>query len=212
MPWTLDELYLTTQKGQKVSLGTLASMESTTPPKEIHHHNQMRSATLTTSLHGNLTLESAMQELLKIVNKVIPGEYKKEWIGSAREFQESASTMLLLLFLAVIFIYAILAIQFDNFIDPLIIMFTVPLGCFGALLTAYLFHQSLNIYTQIGLITLIGLITKHGILIVEFANQKRKQGLSLQHAVMEAAVLRLRPILMTTAAMILGAIPLIMAG
>ena len=113
--------------------------------------------------------------------------------------------------LSLAFIYAILSTQFENFIDPFIILFTVPLACFGALLFIYLFGQSLNIYTQVGLITLIGLISKHGILIVEFANQLRQQGVALGEAIQTAAVLRLRPILMTTGAMVFGAIPLILS-
>jgi multidrug efflux pump len=113
--------------------------------------------------------------------------------------------------LSIAFIYAILSIQFENFIDPFIILFTVPLASFGALLCTYIFGQSLNIYTQVGLITLIGLISKHGILIVEFANQLRQKGTGLANAIQTAAVLRLRPVLMTTGAMVCGAIPLVLS-
>ena len=119
--------------------------------------------------------------------------------------------MALLFFLAVVFIFAILAVQFENFVDPLIILLTVPLACAGALFFVWASGQSMNIYTQVGLITLIGLISKHGILIVEFANQLRSNGMSLIDAIIKSASLRLRPILMTTAAMIFGAIPLILS-
>ena len=119
--------------------------------------------------------------------------------------------MLFLFFLSLVFIYAILSIQFENFIDPLLILFTVPLACVGALLFAYLLGQSMNIYTEVGLITLMGLISKHGILIVEFANQLHNDGLSRVAAIQKAAVLRLRPILMTTGAMVFGALPLLLS-
>ena len=120
-------------------------------------------------------------------------------------------TMILLFSLALVFIYAILSMQFENFMDPLIILLTVPLAISGALFTVWLFNQSLNIYTQVGLITLIGLITKHGILIVEFTNQLQKSGVPLSNAIETASKLRLRPILMTTGAMIFGAIPLVLS-
>ncbi len=203
MPWTLNELYLNTPKDKKISVGAIAEMKPSTLPKEIHHHNQMRSVNLTTALKKDQKIEPSMKNLLHSVNKVIPGDFKKEWIGAAKSYNETTSIMMWLLILSLVFIYAILSIQFENFSDPFIIMLTIPLACFGALLIAYLFNQSLNLYTQIGLITLSGLITKHGILIVEFANQKLKQGETLLQAIQEAAGLRLRPILMTTGAMIL---------
>jgi multidrug efflux pump len=209
-PWTLNELYLTNAKGKKISLGSVVKMQSSALPKELYHHNQMRSTLLTIDLDPSQTLASSMPKLWKVAQKDLPDTFKKEWVGSAKAYIQSSLTMLLLFGMALVFIYAILAIQFESFMDPFIIMLTVPLACCGALFVLWVTGQSLNIYTQIGLITLIGLITKHGILIVEFANQLRLKGLDLQTAIQQAAVLRLRPILMTTAAMIFGAIPLIL--
>ena len=142
----------------------------------------------------------------------LPLSYQKSWTGIAKTYSETAATMPILFALSMLFIYAILAVQFDNFIDPLIILFTVPLACSGALLVMYLTGGTLNIYSQVGLITLIGLITKHGILIVEFANQLHAQGNSLIVSIEQSAALRLRPILMTTGAMIAGSVPLILSS
>lgn len=210
-PWALNELYITNPSGHRISLGSFATLKATTQPKELSHYNQMRSANLIAELHSGVKIESAIPQLLKIADENLPSTYKKNWAGTAKMHKESSHTMIILFLLAVVFIYAILAVQFENFIDPLIILLTVPLACSGALLVAWLSKQSLNIYTQVGLITLIGLITKHGILIVEFANQLRDEGVPTLEAVQRAAILRLRPILMTTGAMIFGAIPLVLS-
>lgn len=186
-------------------------MTPTTQPKELKHFNQMRSATLTTNLHKGDKIESGIPKLLQSLQNDLPPTYKKSWIGTAKMYHESASTMVILFILAIIFIFAILAVQFENFIDPLIVLLTVPLACSGALFTIWVTGQSLNIYTQVGLITLIGLITKHGILIVEFANQLHAENIPLYQAIQQAAKLRLRPILMTTSAMIFGIIPLLLS-
>lgn len=208
-PWTLNELYVTTPQGAAVSLGAVATLRSTAQPKELFHYNQMRATTLSAQMGTGETIEAAMPTFLKSVDSSLPSTYKKIWTGAAKAYKESSATMVMLFVLALVFVYAILAIQFENFVDPCIVLLTVPLACSGALLVAWLFGQSLNIYTQVGLITLIGLITKHGILIVEFTNQLRQEGLDLAMAVQKASNLRLRPILMTTAAMIVGAIPLV---
>ena len=210
-PWTLDELYLINSRGKRISLGTLGTLVADAQPKDLYHYNQMRSTTLRTDLHPGEKIEAAMPKLWEIANNSLPQSYKKEWAGAAKLYQESALTMAILFSLALIFIYEILSVQFENFIDPLIVMLTVPLAISGALFVVWILGQSLNIYTQVGLITLMGLISKHGILIVEFANQLGKEGLSSFEAVQKAATLRLRPILMTTAAMIFGAIPLVLA-
>lgn len=209
-PWSLDELYLTNSAGNRISLSAVAQIVPTTQPEKLYHYNQMRSATLTATLTGE-KIENAMPKLWNAVEKNIPQTYKKTWTGAAKAYAESQTSIILLFILAVIFIFAILSIQFENFIDPLIILLTVPLACSGALLFTWIFHQSINIYTQVGLITLIGLITKHGILIVAFANQLRKEEIPLLQAIIQASSLRLRPILMTTGAMIFGAIPLILS-
>lgn len=210
-PWTLNELYVTTPQGAAVSLGAVATLRSTAQPKNLFHYNQMRATTLSAQMGPNETIESAMPIFLKTANATLPSTYKKTWTGAAKAFKESSATMVMLFVLALVFVYAILAIQFENFVDPCIVLLTVPLACSGALLVAWIFGQSLNIYTQVGLITLIGLITKHGILIVEFTNQLRQEGLDLITAIQKASNLRLRPILMTTAAMIVGAVPLVLS-
>ena len=153
-----------------------------------------------------------MDYLSTKIDTILPDSFRTEYTDAAKKRQESAKTMTLLFALALVFIYSILAIQFESFLDPLIIMLTVPLGCGGALLTLWILGESINIFTQIGLITLIGLITKHGILMVEFANQLREAGKRTLEAILEAAALRLRPILMTTISTICGAIPLIVAS
>lgn len=211
MPWTLSELYITNSDGQRISLATVADMVPIAQPENLYHYNQMRGVTLTVNLMKGEKIESAMPKLLNAINSLLPANYKKTWQGAAKAYSESQMTMTILFILAVVFIFAILSAQFENFIDPFIILLTVPLACSGALFFVWISGESMNIYTQVGLITLIGLISKHGILIVEFANQLRKTKISLLEAIIQSASLRLRPILMTTGAMIFGAIPLILS-
>ncbi|MEK6734667.1 MAG: efflux RND transporter permease subunit, partial [Pseudomonadota bacterium] len=210
-PWNLEELFITNSKGDKISLGSFAKIYSKSEPKTLEHYNQMRSVKLSSDLTSYSNLKESMNVLYKLADDNLPKSYKKSWVGSAKTFTESSNIMSILFILALLFIYAILAVQFESFIDPLIILFTVPLACSGALIIMYLLGNTLNIYSQVGLITLIGLITKHGILIVEFANQLQKQGVNVLDSVQKAASLRLRPILMTTGAMICGSIPLILS-
>ncbi|MGD0465168.1 MAG: efflux RND transporter permease subunit [Gammaproteobacteria bacterium] len=210
-PWTLNELYVTNAKNNRISLGTIANMEPTAIPSHLNHYNQMRTATLVAKIKPGQNLDSAMNTLLSTAKNTLPKNLKLEWQGWAKMYHESSNTTWLLFGMALVFIYAILAMQFENFSDPIIIMLTVPLASFGAIFLTWLCGQSINIYTQIGLITLIGLITKHGILIVEFANQLTNSK-PLQIAIQSAAIIRLRPILMTTSAMILGALPLIISS
>lgn len=210
-PWTLNELYLTTPSGKRISLGAVAQMKRRAQPTAMEHVNQMRSTTLYAQLPEKQSFKKGMNNLLKLAKENLPNQYKLSWAGAAKAYNESSHTMVLLFALSILFIYAILAAQFENFVYPFIILFTVPLACFGALLFAYLFGQSLNIFTQIGLVTLVGLISKHGILIVEFANQLQKEGFTLVEAIKKSCSLRLRPILMTTGAMVFGAIPLVLS-
>lgn len=210
-PWNLNELYITNKFGNRISIGTIAEMLPTSGPDKLFHYNQMRSVVLSTDLPENITFGQAMQQFLDQANKELPSTYKKTWSGLAKSFSESKNTMIVLFFLATLFIYAVLSIQFENFLDPLIILLTVPLACLGGLILVFVAGGTLNVYTQVGMITLIGLITKHGILIVEFANQLRNK-LSLKESIIQASSLRLRPILMTTAAMVFGAIPLILSS
>ena len=211
-PWTLDELYITNKKDVTLSLGAVGVLVPSAQPAELFHYNQMHALTLITKLKEGMSLTDGMTTLNQLTNTHLPEGYKQNWIGSAKAHLESQSTMLLLIFLSIVFIYAIMAMQFESFIDPFIVMLTVPLAAMGALLLVWVCGQSVNVYTQVGLITLIGLITKNGILIVEFANQYMEKGETAINAVKAAAVVRLRPILMTTAAMIFGAVPLLLSN
>ncbi|MCU7916435.1 MAG: efflux RND transporter permease subunit, partial [Candidatus Thiodiazotropha sp. (ex Gloverina cf. vestifex)] len=166
---------------------------------------------ISANLAPGYSLGEALSFMEQQVDEVAEGKVQLQYKGESREFRESGNTMLFAFVLALGFIYLVLAAQFESFVDPLIILVSVPLAIGGALLALKLTGGTLNIYSQIGMITLVGLITKHGILIVEFANQIQRRGSSKLDAVIEAASLRLRPILMTTAAMVLGAIPLALA-
>ncbi len=211
-PWSLDELYLTTAKGKRISLGEVATLKQHPVPKTLDHVDQMRSTILHAQLLPAQSIKKGMEGMMKIARETIPpGQYKLTWTGTAKAYLQSSQTMALLFALSILFIYAILAIQFENFLYPLIILITVPLACLGALLATYLTGQSINIFTQVGLVTLVGLISKHGILIVEFANQLQSEGMSLIEAVKTSCAQRLRPILMTTGAMVFGSIPLILS-
>ena len=212
MPWSLDELYITNDKGDSISFGAFLTLEESTLPKRLTHHNQMRSAIFQAELKPGQSIYQGLNYLTGFMKENLPANLKMEWEESLQLFLETSNTMASLCFLALIFIYAILAMQFESWIDPLIIMVTVPLASVGAFFLLWLFGQSLNIYSQIGLITLIGLITKHGILLVEFANKAISKGEKASEAIRKACLLRLRPILMTTAAMLLGALPLIFAS
>lgn len=211
-PWTLDELYITNYKKQRISLGTLASLTLKSEAKTLEHYNQMRSFKISTDIVGNSNISLDMEKLYKAVDENLPKTYKKTWSGLAKATIESSSSALILILLSLLFIYAVLAVQFESFLDPLIILFTVPLACLGAMVAMYLFGVSMNIYSQVGLITLIGLISKHGILIVEFANHLLEKEKDFEKAVKQAASARLRPILMTTCAMVCGSIPLILSS
>lgn len=212
VPWSLDELYITNNKGKSISLGAFLTLKESTLPKRLNHYNRMRSAIFEVELKPGQSIYQGLNYLTDFMKENLPPTLKMEWDESVQLFLETSNTMVTLCFLALIFIYAILAMQFESWIDPLIIMVTVPLASVGAFLLLWVFGQSLNIYSQIGLITLIGLITKHGILLVEFANKAIATGEKAAEAICKACSLRLRPILMTTAAMLLGALPLIFAS
>jgi multidrug efflux pump len=196
-----------------VPLSNIVTLKKETIPIQINHYNQLRSVTLSGELAPGVSLGQAVETFERLSAEILPEGIRAEFSGETKKFLEARYTIYLIFSLALIFIFLVMAAQFESFMDPFIIMFTVPLSLSGALITLKLTGGSINIYSQIGLITLIGLITKHGILIVEFANQilDREKNLSLVEAVTQAALLRLRPILMTTAAMVLGAIPLVIA-
>jgi multidrug efflux pump len=194
--------------GQMISLANLVKVEERVAPKELNHFNKLRSATITATLAPGTSLGEALAVMQAAAAKVLPATAQTDYAGQSREFRESATGLYFVFVLALAFIYLVLAAQFESFIDPFVIMLTVPLSMTGALAALQMSGGTMNVYSQIGLVTLVGLITKHGILIVEFANQLQRAGTDIRKAVEEAAVLRLRPILMTTGAMVLGAVPL----
>jgi multidrug efflux pump len=211
-PYNLSGIYVTNDAGRRISLDVVAKMIPSTEPTQYFHYNQMRSAYLWFGVPKGQNFKEVLTAGMKILNETLPQSYRKTPQGEAEQAGKSAHTMLLLFALAIVFIFAILSLQFNNFRDPLIILLTAPLACCGALFGIWLVGISLNIYTSVGLITLVGLITKHGIMIVEFANQLISQGESIITAVHRAASIRLRPILMTTGAMFFGSIPLVLSS
>jgi multidrug efflux pump len=198
-------------KGALIQLDNLLKIEEQSSPPQLYHFNRFKSATVSAGLAPGKTVGDGIAEMEAIKKKVLDESFSTALSGSSRDFSESSSNTSFAFILALILIFLILAAQFESFIDPLIIMFTVPLALAGALLSLWMFNQTLNIFSQIGIIMLIGLVTKNGILIVEFANQKRAAGEEKIDAVIDAAALRLRPILMTTLATALGALPIALA-
>ncbi len=207
-PNDLNDIYVRGLNGAMIQLSNLVTVRETVAPKELNRFNQFRAATITGNIAPGYSLGEGLDFLETAARTVLPTTVRYDFSGESREFKDAGSSLLFVFLLALAFIFLVLAAQFESFADPLIIMLTVPLSMTGALLALNLTGGTLNIYSQIGLVTLIGLISKHGILIVQFANSLQDQGYSLRDAVVEAAVLRLRPILMTTSAMVAGAIPL----
>ncbi len=211
-PDDLTRIYVRAANGEMIQLSNLVTVRETVAPRELNHFNKLRSARISASVAPGYSMGEALERIEAITREVMGPTAQTDFEGVAREFRDSSSKIFVAFLLALAFIYLVLAAQFESFISPLVIMFSVPLAIGGALLALTLTGATLNIYSQIGLITLVGLITKHGILIVEFANQLRAEGKSVLDAVVEASVLRLRPILMTTGAMVLGAVPLAAAS
>ena len=213
-PEDIDRIQLRASKNgvdAMVPLSALVKVHESVSPRELNHFGQRRSATLTSNLAPNYSLGEALAFLDTTANQVLKGGYTTDLNGISREFRSSQGALVIVFVLALLFIFLVLAAQFESFVDPLIIMFSVPLSMIGALLALQLTGGSLNVYSQIGLITLVGLVTKHGILIVEFTNQLRQRGEPMLDALVHASAQRLRPILMTTGAMVLGALPLALA-
>ncbi|HVR67877.1 MAG TPA: efflux RND transporter permease subunit [Verrucomicrobiae bacterium] len=210
-PDQLANIYIRSATGDMIPLSSVAQLRETVSPKELNRFNKLRAATITSSVPVGSTLGQGLEALEQIARNVLPPASQIDYAGQSRDFKEASAAFFVTFALSVIFIYLVLAAQFESFIDPLVIMLTVLLAMTGALATLKLTGGTMNIYSQIGMITLVGLITKHGILIVDFANQSRERGTPVREALLEAAGLRLRPILMTTGAMVLGAIPLAVA-
>lgn len=210
-PDDIDRLFVRGRGDAMIPLASLVQLREVVVPRDLNHFGQRRSASITANLAPELALGEALEIMDRIAGNVLPAGYTTDLNGQSREFKNSSGSLAIVFALSLLFIYLVLAAQFESFVDPFIIMLSVPLSMLGALLALKFTGGTLNVFSQIGLITLVGLITKHGILIVEFANQLREAGKSKVEAVTEAATLRLRPILMTTGAMVLGAIPLALA-
>lgn len=212
-PEQLTQIYVRTQSGQMVPLSTVVNMVPTTKPNALTHFQQLNSATIQGVMMPGMTLGQGLQFLQSKAKEVLPKGFTVDYGGQSRQFMQEGSALIFAFFLAIIVIFLVLSAQYESFRDPLIILVSVPMSICGALIPLNLGAASINIYTQVGLITLIGLISKHGILIVDFANHlQREKKYSRREAVEEAASIRLRPILMTTAAMVFGVIPLLMAS
>jgi multidrug efflux pump len=210
-PLDLKSFYLRSRTGELIQLDNLVSLNETATTPTIYHFNRLKSAIISAGLAPGKTIGDGIEEMRRISAKVLDDSFTTNLSGTSRDFAESSSNTQNAFLLALVLIFLILAAQFESFVDPFIIMITVPLALAGAVVSLYIFDQSLNIFSQIGIIMLIGLVTKNGILIVEFANQKRENGIDKVNAVLEASVARLRPILMTTLATALGALPIAMA-
>ena len=206
-PSVIDGLYVRGKSGL-AQMASVVTVQEKVSPRELNHFNRVRNATLGANLAPGVTLGKAIDDLNAIANRVLPEGVRTDLAGQSREFAESSGGLYFLFAVALLFMYLVLAAQFESFIHPLTILFSVPLAVFGALVTLMMFRMSLNIYSQIGLIMLIGLVTKNAILIVEYANQRRARGEGLVDAAVNAARIRLRPILMTTLSTVCGVLPI----
>jgi multidrug efflux pump len=211
-PDQIDHLFVRGRGDAMLPLSAMVKVREAVSPRELNHFNQRRSVTINANLAPGYSLGEALAFMDEAARKVLKPGYATELGGSSREFRESSNALGLVFGLSALFIFLVLSAQFESFVDPLVIMTAVPLSMLGALLAMHFTGGTLNVYSKIGLITLIGLITKHGILIVEFSNQLRHQGEPLLEALVKASSMRLRPILMTTGAMVLGALPLALAS
>ena len=207
-PLDLKSLYVKNSRGDMIQLDNIVSLKERSNPPQLYRFNRYVAATVSAGLIPGKTIGEGIEEMEKIADQVLDESFATSLDGASKDFQESTSNLYFIFMLALVLIYLVLAAQFESFRSPFIIMFTVPLAISGALFTLWYFNQTLNIFSEIGMIMLIGLVTKNGILIVEFANQRREQGLDIIEAVKGAAVARLRPILMTSLSTILGILPI----
>jgi hydrophobe/amphiphile efflux-1 (HAE1) family protein len=207
-PEDISNLYVRNNKGVNIPLSAVVTEQTNSAPSTLYHFNRYEAATISASLAEGKTIGDGIKSMQAIATKVLDPSFQTALAGSSRDYAESSSNILFAIGLALIMIYLVLAAQFESFIDPVGIIITVPLAWAGAFISLWLFGQTLNIFSEIGMIMLIGLVTKNGILIIEFANKKREHGLDKTEAVLEAAQQRLRPILMTSLATSLGALPI----
>ena len=207
-PADIEKLYVRNNRGESIPLNAVVKLEESSNPPTLYHFNRFKAATISASLAEGMTIGDGVKAMRRIGDQLLDESFKTALNGPSRDFEESSSNTAFAFGFALILIYLVLAAQFESFKDPLTIMITVPFALAGALLSLWIFDQTINIFSQIGMIMLIGLVTKNGILIVEFANQKREFGLPKREAVLEASAQRLRPILMTSLATALGALPI----
>jgi hydrophobe/amphiphile efflux-1 (HAE1) family protein len=208
VPADITRLYVRNNTGQNIPLSSIIHLEESSNPSTLYHFNRYKAATISASLADGKTIGDGIKAMQAISAKVLDESFQTALSGPSRDYAESSSNTAFAFGLALALIYLVLAAQFESFLDPFTIMITVPLALAGALLSLFVFNQTLNIFSEIGMIMLIGLVTKNGILIVEFANKKRENGMPRREAVIEAAMQRLRPILMTSLATSFGALPI----
>ena len=207
-PADLKSIYLRSGTGEMIQMDNLVNVNEEVAPPQLYHYNRFLSATVSAGLAKGKTIGDGLEEMDRIAAEVLPDDFRTALTGDSKEFRESSSSLMFAFMLAILLIYLILAAQFESFKDPLVIMLTVPLAIAGALIFMSTTGQTMNIFSQIGIIMLIGLVAKNGILIVEFANQKQEAGMNLMQAIEEASLQRMRPILMTSVSTILGLLPL----
>lgn len=210
-PADIGSLFVRSTKGEMIQLDNIISITERSSPPQLYHFNRYQSATVSAGLAPGKTIGDGIKEMEKISAKLLDESFTTSLTGASRDYQESSSNIWFALILALVIIYLLLAAQFESFVEPVIIMLTVPTALAGAIFSLWYFNQTLNIFSQIGMIMLIGLVTKNGILIIEFTNQLRKKGLNVREALIEASTARLRPILMTSLATIFGALPIALA-
>jgi multidrug efflux pump len=210
-PLDLSRLTVRNAAGEMVSLDNLVSLHLESRPPQLLRYNRFVAATVSAAPAQGKTIGDGIEAMERIADEVLDDSFSTTLAGSSSDYRESSGNVMMIFVFALILVYLTLAAQFESYRDPLTIMFTVPLALAGALMSLFLFGHTLNIFSQIGIIVLVGIVTKNGILIVEFANQKREQGYSLADAAREAAMQRFRPILMTSMATILGSLPIALA-
>lgn len=210
-PLDLSEVNVRAANGELISLLDVANYHQTISSLTLNNFQGLHAATITATLANGYTLGQALKYLQHTAEKVLPGNMKYDYAGESRIFIQSSNMMVYIFLGCLGAIYLLLVIKFNSFIDPLLIMMSVPLSILGALIALYLAGYTLNIYTEIGLLMLMGLVSKHGIMMVSFANDLQEKGYTMRQAILDGAEVRLRPILMTTLAMVFGAIPLMLA-
>jgi multidrug efflux pump len=207
-PLDLKSLYVRSNNGKMVQLDNFVELKEATAPPQLYRYNRFVAATISAGLAEGKTISEGLAEMDKIADKVLDDSFRTALAGDSKDFMESSSSLMFAFLLAIVLIFLVLSAQFESFKDPLIVMMTVPMALTGALVFMWYFNVTMNIFSQIGIIMLIGLVSKNGILIVEFANQRKELGINKLEAIRYSAAARLRPILMTSLTTILGILPL----